>query len=123
MAVKKKAIKKKVAKKAAAKKVTKKKVKRFKKEIDNCREEIAGYLLALADIFENGQYYLEQEEITKNFISDYYDDLVKTLAKPKACWVIDEKVTAVDIQCHGISSVGLQFNRMCPRCCGGIDHG
>lgn len=62
-------------------KVTKKKVKRFKKEIDNCREEIAGYLLALADIFENGQYYLEQEEITKNFISDYYDDLVKTLAK------------------------------------------
>lgn len=62
-------------------KVTKKKIKRFKKEIDNCREEIAGYLLALADIFENGQYYLEQEEITKNFISDYYDDLVKALAK------------------------------------------
>lgn len=60
-------------------KVTQKKVKRFKTEIDNCREEIAGYLLALADIFDNGQYYLEQVNVTKNFISDYYDDLVQIL--------------------------------------------
>ncbi|PWA05680.1 hypothetical protein [Flavobacterium psychrotolerans] len=62
-------------------KVTKKKVKRFKKEIDNCSEEIAGYLLVLADIFDNGQYYLEQGNVTKSFISDYYDDLVQILVK------------------------------------------
>lgn len=62
-------------------KVTQKKVKRFKKEIDNCREEIAGYLLALADIFDNGHYYLEQDDVTKNFISDYYDDLVQILVQ------------------------------------------
>lgn len=62
-------------------KITKKKVKRFKKEIDNCREEIAGYLIELADIFENGHYYLEQGNVTKYFISDYYDDLVQILVK------------------------------------------
>ncbi|WP_395064933.1 hypothetical protein [Flavobacterium sp.] len=62
-------------------KVTKKKVKKFKKEVDNCREEIAGYLLALADIFDNGQYYLEKDDVTKNFLSDYYDDLVQILVK------------------------------------------